>query len=80
VKGDSVYSLKWNYTTADFLGQEFKFGIGAFDNEGGFGNNHIENIDDAAATYTIASQFGSIDPSSTFVELRPQEASDSDGR
>lgn len=62
VKNDSVYSLVWNYTTADFLGQEFKFGVGGFDNEGGFGNNHIENIDDAAATYTIASQFGSIDP------------------
>jgi len=62
VKGDSIYSLVWNYTTSDFFGQEFKFGIGGFDNEGGFGNNHIENVDDAAATYTIASQFGSIDP------------------
>jgi hypothetical protein len=62
VKGDSVFSLTYAYTTSDFVGQEFKFGIGGFDNEGGFGNNHIENIDDAAATYTIASQFGSIDP------------------
>lgn len=62
VKGDSIWSLKYSYTTADFIGQEFKFGIGGFDNEGGFGNNHIENIDDGAATATIASQFGSIDP------------------
>jgi hypothetical protein len=62
VKGDSVYSLKWRYTTADFVGQEFKFGIGGLDNEGGFGNNHIENVSDADTVFTIASQFGSIDP------------------
>ena len=62
VKGDSVYSLAVPYTTADFVGQEFKFGIGCFDNEGGFGNNHIENIDDATSTAAIVCQFGSIDP------------------
>lgn len=47
------------------VGQEFKFGIHGGDNEGGkggFGNNHIENINDAAATATIHSQFGSINP------------------
>ncbi len=47
------------------VGQEFKFGIQGGDNEGGkggFGNNHIENINDAATTATIASQFGSINP------------------
>jgi hypothetical protein len=47
------------------VGQEFKFGIKGGDNEGGkggFGNNHIENINDAAATATIHSQFGSINP------------------
>jgi hypothetical protein len=60
--GDSVYSLQWAYTTSGIIGQEFKFGIGGFDNEGGFGNNHIENIDDSGPTATIASQFGSIDP------------------
>jgi hypothetical protein len=62
VANDLIYSLKWNYTTADQVGQEFKFGIGSYDNEGGFGNNHIENIDDSSPTTTIASQFGSIDP------------------
>jgi hypothetical protein len=60
--GDSIFTLTWSYTTADVVGQEFKFGIGSFDNEGGFGNNHIENIDDTGPTTTIASQFGSIDP------------------
>jgi len=62
VSGDSIYSLQYSYTTAATIGQEFKFGIYGCDNEGGFGNNHIENIDDANATATMASQFGSIDP------------------
>jgi hypothetical protein len=62
VANDLVYTLRWNYTTASQVGQEFKFGIGSYDNEGGFGNNHIENIDDTGPTTTIASQFGSIDP------------------
>ena len=44
------------------VGQEFKFGIYGCDNEGGYGNNHIENINDANPTFTLASQFGSIDP------------------
>jgi hypothetical protein len=62
VSGDSIYTLKWKYTTSATIGQEFKFGIYGCDNEGGFGNNHIENINDANPTATIASQFGSIDP------------------
>ena len=62
VAHDSIYSLRYSYTTAATVGQEFKFGIYGCDNEGGFGNNHIENINDANATATIASQFGSIDP------------------
>ena len=62
VAHDSIYSLKYSYTTATTVGQEFKFGIYGCDNEGGFGNNHIENINDANATATVASQFGSIDP------------------
>ncbi len=62
VAGDSIFTLTWTYTTGDVVGQEFKFGIGSYDNEGGFGNNHIENIDDSAPTAVIASQFGSIDP------------------
>ncbi len=60
--GDSIFTLQKAYTTAYTIGQEFKFGIYGCDNEGGFGNNHIENINDANPTDTIASQFGSIDP------------------
>lgn len=60
--GDTIYSKKIWYTTTAIVGQEFKFGIGGGDNEGGFGNNHIENINDAASAYTLHSQFGSIDP------------------
>lgn len=59
---DTIYSLQWAYTTSATVGQEFKFGIFGCDNEGGFGNNHIENINDANPTFTLASQFGSIDP------------------
>ena len=63
---DSIYSLQWAYLTssvpAPTVGQEFKFGIYGCDNEGGFGNNHIENISDLNPTFTLASQFGSIDP------------------
>jgi hypothetical protein len=65
VAGDSVFSLKFVYkkdSVNSIVGQEFKFGIGGFDNEGGFGNNHIENISDADTVFTIPSQFGSIDP------------------
>jgi hypothetical protein len=61
-QGDSTFTLTINYTTSDFIGQEFKFGIGGGDNEGGFGNNHIENIDDTEDTFMLLSQFGSIDP------------------
>jgi hypothetical protein len=60
--GDSIFSLQYSYATSATVGQEFKFGIYGCDNEGGFGNNHIENINDANATATVASQFGSIDP------------------
>jgi hypothetical protein len=64
--GDSVYALQYQYKKdSSFIGQEFKFGIWAGDNEGGsggYGNNHIENIDDSQPTATIASYFGSINP------------------
>jgi len=66
VAGDSIYSVQYKYTTSDILGQEFKFGIGGSDNEGGkggYGNNHIENIDDSQTTFIIASDFCSINPS-----------------
>ncbi len=67
VAHDSIFTLQYFYTTSTTLGpttigQEFKFGIYGCDNEGGYGNNHIENINDANPTYTLASQFGSIDP------------------
>jgi hypothetical protein len=60
--GDSIFSLQWIDTVGATIGQEFKFGIYGCDNEGGFGNNHIENISDVNPTFTLASQFGSIDP------------------
>ncbi|MFA5833385.1 MAG: T9SS type A sorting domain-containing protein [Bacteroidota bacterium] len=68
VAGDHIYTKVINYykdSVNNVVGQEFKFGIKGGDNEGGkggFGNNHIENINDAAATATIANQFGSINP------------------
>ena len=62
VAHDTIFSLQWAYTTASTIGQEFKFGIYGCDNEGGFGNNHVENLSDANPTFTLASQFGSIDP------------------
>ena len=64
VANDSIYTIQmqFNKDSSDVIGQEFKFGIGGGDNEGGYGNNHIENIDDTNATFTINAQFGSIDP------------------
>ncbi|RQW78538.1 MAG: T9SS C-terminal target domain-containing protein, partial [Geobacter sp.] len=35
---------------------------GGGDNEGGYGNNHIQNLDDSQASSTIEVQFGSIAP------------------
>ncbi len=63
VAGDSIYSRMLHFRGGlDIVGQEFKFGIGGGDNEGGYGNNHIENLDDSQPTSTLANQFGSIDP------------------
>lgn len=66
VAGDRIYSLQVQYKKdSTTLGQVFKFGLYGGDNEGGqggFGNNHVANIDDALATATIARQFGSINP------------------
>lgn len=70
VAGDRVYTRVFRFgpdsgNGRNLVGQEFKFGIRGGDNEGGkggFGNNHIENINDGAATATIASYFGSINP------------------
>ncbi len=64
VAGDSIFTIQYTFypDSGDVVGQEFKFGIGGGDNEGGFGNNHIENIDDSNPNATINAQFGSIDP------------------
>ncbi len=62
VAGDSIFTRTYSYTTRATVGQEFKFGIGGGDNEGGYGNNHIANLDDSQPTSTLASQYGSIDP------------------
>ncbi len=65
--GDSVYTLTWFYSpdSGDVVGQIYKFGLYGGDNEpgkGGFGLNHKANIDDTEPTYTIHTQFGSINP------------------
>jgi len=66
--GDSIFAIQFTYgpdSTNHVVGQEFKFGIGGGDNEGGeggFGNNHIENIDDTQSTFAVHVQFGSINP------------------
>ncbi|MCB2205911.1 T9SS type A sorting domain-containing protein [bacterium] len=67
VAGDSIYTVQMMYApdstgSKQFVGQEYKFGINGGDNEGGFGNNHIANIDDSQDEVTIRTQWGSIDP------------------
>ena len=63
VAGDKIYSNTYIYqSNSTELGQEFKFGIGGGDNEGGYGNNHIENLTASISNTTIFSSFGSIDP------------------
>jgi hypothetical protein len=65
VAGDSIYSRQVLYSpdSSDIIGQIYKFGIYGGDNEGGdagYGNNHVANIDDSGPTFTIHSEFGSI--------------------
>lgn len=72
IAGDSIFTRMVTASpdslgkgTKGQVGQTFKFGIKGGDNEGGaggFGNNHLENIDDTGPTYTLHSQFGSINP------------------
>jgi hypothetical protein len=67
VAGDTIFtSPAYMYyadpDSGDIIGQEFKFGVRGGDNEGGYGNNHIENLDDTTPTSYIHAQFGSIDP------------------
>jgi hypothetical protein len=59
---DTLYTVQFNYTTANTKGVTFKFGIQGSDNESGFGLNHLENIDDSSPTFTINAQWGSINP------------------
>ena len=66
IAGDTLYTITLNYTTANTVGQVFKFGIGGGDNESSFGLNHLGNIDDTNPTATIADQFGSINPNKYF--------------
>lgn len=67
--GDTIYTRQYFFSpdsiafgTQGRVGQVFKFGIRGGDNEGGFGNNHVANIDDSEPSFTFRSQFGSIDP------------------
>jgi hypothetical protein len=68
VAGDRFYTLQQMFykdSINNTVGQVFKFGLYAGDNEGGkggYGNNHVENINDADTAYTLPSQFGSINP------------------
>jgi hypothetical protein len=60
---DSIYTRREIYTVAegDVVFQEFRFGIGGGDNEGGYINHNV-NIDDSQSTFNLHSQFGSIAP------------------
>ncbi|HLF20799.1 MAG TPA: T9SS type A sorting domain-containing protein [Bacteroidota bacterium] len=62
VANDSIWTRQISYTTANNVGQVFKFGIRGGDNESAFGLNHLANIDDTNPTFTIDDQFGSINP------------------
>jgi hypothetical protein len=70
--GDSIFTRivlaspdSLNIGSKGQVGQTFKFGIRGGDNEGGrggFGNNHLANLDDANSTYVLRDAFGSINP------------------
>lgn len=65
--GDSIYAYQHLFSpdSSDILSQEYKFGIGGGDNEGGntgYGLNHFQNIDDKPTQFTIHTDFGSINP------------------
>ena len=72
VTGDSIFTRQIlaspdSLTSGDkyHVGQIYKFGIRGGDNEGGrggFGNNHKANIVDTDSIFTIATDFGSINP------------------
>ena len=65
--GDTIYTLTYMMSpdSDHTVGQECKFGINGGDNEGGeggYGNNHIVNIDDSQAESYLYIAFGSINP------------------
>ncbi len=64
VAGDSIFTITIHLykDSNDTKGQEFKFGINGWDNEGGYGNNHIINVNDQNSEYRLRIDFGSIDP------------------
>ncbi len=72
VAGDSIFTRQVFYSPDSLsvpskgqVGQVYKFGIKGSDNEGGqggYGNNHSQNIVDNDSVYTIFTQFGSINP------------------
>ncbi|MBN1782946.1 T9SS type A sorting domain-containing protein [bacterium] len=64
VAGDTIFTHEFMFykDSSDVVGQEFKFGIGGGDNESGFGNNHVANIDDFEPETVLEAQFGSIYP------------------
>ncbi len=65
--GDSIYTLTYTLSpdSGHTVGQECKFGINGGDNEGGeggYGNNHIVNVNDSQAESYLYIAFGSINP------------------
>ncbi len=65
--GDTIYTLTYFLSpdSGHTVAQECKFGINGGDNEsgeGGYGNNHIVNIDDSEAESYLYIAFGSINP------------------
>ena len=59
---DTMYTITLNFTTTNTVGQVFKYGIRGGDNESGFGLNHLQNIDDTNPSFTVNTQWGSINP------------------
>jgi Secretion system C-terminal sorting domain len=65
--GDTIYTLTYFLSpdSGHTIAQECKFGINGGDNEsgeGGYGNNHVVNIDDSQAESYLYIAFGSINP------------------
>lgn len=65
--GDSIFTLTYvlHPDSGHTVAQECKFGINGGDNEGGeggYGNNHIVNIDDSKSESYLYIAFGSINP------------------